>query len=95
MMRQKLIVASCCALLATASSGTVPMTPAGNGHLVVPTFVNGQGTVPFILDTGADSTGVYSWFARQQGLTQAAPGTVIGMTGSTETPFYRLESVFI
>lgn len=95
MMRRKLIVVGCYALLATTSFGSVPMTPAGNGHLVVPTFVNGKGTVPFILDTGADSTGVYSWFARQQGLPLATPGTVVGMTGSTEAPFYRLDSLSV
>lgn len=88
------IVVSCVLLSAYAGS-SVPLTPAGNGHLVVPAFVNGKGTVPFILDTGADGSHVYEWFAKQQGLKPGAPISVEGMTGAAMMPTYRLDSITV
>lgn len=71
------------------------MTPAGNGHSVVPAFVNGKGTVPFILDTGADGSSVYEWFAKQQGFKIGEPASVAGMTGTTVAPTYRIDSLSV
>lgn len=84
-----------CVMLAAQASSTVPLTPAGNGHLVVPAYVNGKGTVPFILDTGADGSHVYDWFAKQQGLRPGKAMTVEGMTGASSMLTYRLDSIAI
>lgn len=94
-MRPFLAIAVSCLLLSTHAGSSVPLTPAGNGHLVVPAFVNGKGTVPFILDTGADGTYVYEWFARQQGLQAGTPISVEGMTGAAMMPAYRLDSITV
>jgi hypothetical protein len=47
------------------AGAAVPLTPAGNGHLLVPAMVDGAGPFPAVLDTGADVSGVYQWFAEQ------------------------------
>ncbi|MET0550303.1 MAG: retroviral-like aspartic protease family protein [Xanthomonas sp.] len=94
-MRPMAAIAASCLLLSPPAGSSVPMTPAGNGHLVVPAFVNGKGTVPFILDTGADGTHVYAWFAKQQQLTPGPPTSVEGMTGAAMMPTYRLDSLTV
>ncbi|WP_288456658.1 retroviral-like aspartic protease family protein [uncultured Sphingomonas sp.] len=94
-MRPISAIAASCLLLAAPAGSWVPLTPAGNGHLVVPAFVNGKGTVPFILDTGADGTHVYEWFARQQALKAVTPIRVVGMTGAATMPTYRLDSIAV
>lgn len=94
-MRPISAIAASCLLLAAPAGSWVPLTPAGNGHLVVPAFVNGKGTVPFILDTGADGTHVYEWFARQQALKAGTPIRVVGMTGAATMPTYRLDSIAV
>ncbi|MBN8809406.1 MAG: aspartyl protease family protein [Sphingomonas sp.] len=94
-MRSISAIAASCLLLSTHAMSSVPLTPAGNGHLVVPAFVNGKGTVPFVLDTGADGSHVYEWFARQQGLKPGTPINVEGMTGAAMMPTYRLDSITV
>ncbi|MCW1777231.1 pepsin/retropepsin-like aspartic protease family protein [Pantoea ananatis] len=61
----------------------------------MPAFVNGKGTVPFILDTGADGTHVYAWFAKQQELKPGPPTSVEGMTGAAMMPTYRLDRLTV
>jgi predicted aspartyl protease len=92
-MRPILAIAAPCLLFGTYAGSSVPMTPAGNGHLVVPAFVNGKGTVPFILDTGADESSVYDWFAKQQRLASGTAISVTGMTGAAMMATYRLDSM--
>ncbi len=94
-MRPTSAIAASCLLLGTQAGSSVPLTAAGNGHLVVPAFVNGKGTIPFILDTGADGSHVYEWFARQQGLKAGTPIRVEGMTGAAMMPTYRLDSLSV
>lgn len=94
-MRPILAIAASCVLVSSSAGSSVPLTPAGNGHLVVPAFVNGKGTVPFILDTGADGSSVYEWFAKQQQLPAGAAIRITGMTGSTMVPSYRLDSITV
>jgi predicted aspartyl protease len=94
-MRPILAIAASCLLFSAPTSSSVPLTPAGNGHLVVPAYINGKGTVPFVLDTGADDTYVYEWFARQQGLRPGKAVNVDGMTGSAMMLTYRLNSVSV
>jgi predicted aspartyl protease len=48
----------------------VPFTPAGDGHDTVSAFVNGKGPFAFILDTGADGSALYQWFAEKQHLSK-------------------------
>jgi hypothetical protein len=71
----------------------VPLSPAGDGHLTVPVTANGIGPFPFILDTGADETGVYQWFAEQQHFPHGKSEELIGQTGSTQAETYKLKSV--
>jgi hypothetical protein len=71
----------------------VALSPAGDGHLVLPTFVNGRGPFPFILDTGADGSGFYNWFAVQQKLRAGKSEELVGMTGSTTVPTYKVKSL--
>ena len=94
-MRPISAIAASCVLLSTYAGSSVPLTPAGNGHLVVPAFVNGKGTVPFILDTGADESSVYDWFAKQQRLPAGAAISVTGMTGAAMMATYRLDSISV
>lgn len=61
----------------------------------MPVYVEGRGPYPFILDTGADSTAVYTWFARQ-GPLKPTPGEaeqLSGQTGSTKVAMYQVEDV--
>lgn len=94
-MRPISAIAASCVLLGAHAGSSVPLTPAGNGHLVVPAFVDGKGTVPFILDTGADGSSVYDWFARQQRLPAGTAVSVTGMTGATMMSTYRLDSITV
>jgi predicted aspartyl protease len=80
-------------LAAQGARATVPLTPISDGHLLVPVYVDGKGPYPFILDSGADSSGIYQWFADEAGLKSAGPSiTVSGMTGTVEMKRYRVAS---
>jgi len=94
-MRRILVTAACCALLSTTADAAVPLTPAGNGHLLVPALIDGKGPFPVILDTGADQSGFYAWFAQQQHLTPGPSEDLEGMTGSVKSPTYVLKSISI
>jgi predicted aspartyl protease len=85
-----ILIASCIPLHAFCA---VPTTPAGDGgHVTVPTFVNGKGPYPFILDTGADGTSVYQWLADRLHLASGgAPESINGMTGSVQVPRFRVD----
>ncbi len=84
-MRLVLVAAACCALLSIDARATVPLTSDATGHVVVPTYVNGKGPYDFILDTGADETGVYSWFAKSAGLPIGSTKLLSGATGDEQT----------
>lgn len=74
---------------------TVPLSDAGDGHDTVPVFVNGEGPYPFILDTGADGSAVYQWFANKAAL-EKIPGKeqdLSGQTGSAKVSMYSLRRV--
>lgn len=70
----------------------VPLNAAGDGHDTVPVSVDGQGPYPFILDTGADSTAVYRWFAARAHLKAASGGDedLSGQTGTARVSMYRV-----
>jgi hypothetical protein len=84
-----MLAALCC----EGAVAQVPLPPAGDGHLTVPAGVNGAGAFPFILDTGADGTGVYRWFAEQQHLPSGKSEELVGQTGSTQIITYKLKSI--
>jgi predicted aspartyl protease len=80
-------------LFAASSSATVPLTPIADGHLLVPVYVDGKGPYPFMLDTGADSSGVYQWFADETKLPTAGASIAIsGMSGTVDMKQYRVSS---
>ncbi|QNH21346.1 Aspartyl protease [Xanthomonas sp. GW] len=86
------------ALLASAiwprdATAEVAMTPGVTGHLLVPVFVNGKGPYEFMLDTGADTSAVYAWFASEQHLPSGKIATISGATGDVEETTTRVESL--
>ena len=80
------------ALYGGSSSATVPLTPISDGHQLVPVFVDGKGPYPFMLDSGADTSGVYQWFADEAKLPPAGSTALSGMTGTVEMKEYRVAS---
>ena len=74
---------------------TVALSPAADGHMTVPAFVNGQGPFPFILDTGADNTAIYQRFSIKQRLTVGKIRDVDGQTGIVSSPTLLLKSLSI
>jgi hypothetical protein len=80
-------------LLLTASAAAnaiVRITPTGDGRDTVPVFVNGHGPYPFILDSGADSSAVYQWFARKEHFKVSRHETLSGQTGASEVAMYMV-----
>jgi Aspartyl protease len=73
----------------------VPFTPAGDGHDTVPAFVNGKGPFAFILDTGADGSALYQWFAKKQHLSKGKVRDVGGQTGVVSSPTFKLKSLSV
>ena len=71
----------------------VPLAPAGDGHDTIPVFVDGKGPFPFILDTGADGSAVYQWFATKARLRKGKARDVDGQTGSVSSPTYSLHAL--
>ena len=73
----------------------VALSAAGDGHDVVPVTVNGRGPYSFVLDTGADGSAVYQWFADKAMLKKAPGGTeeLSGQTGSSQVTMYSIGSL--
>jgi hypothetical protein len=71
----------------------VPFTPAGDGHDTIPAFVNGKGPFAFILDTGADGSALYQWFAEKEHLPKGKVRDVDGQTGNVSSPTYSLKTL--
>jgi predicted aspartyl protease len=81
------------ALLTGVALAEVPLSWDSTGHVVVPAMVNGKGPFQFILDTGADESAVYSWFAKSLNLPKGASGELSGATGSAQMMFTRLSTL--
>jgi predicted aspartyl protease len=81
-MRRILATAACCALLSLTAHAAVPLTWDSTGHIVVPTLVNDKGPFTFMVDTGADESAVYSWFAKSLDLPEGRAGELSGAIGS-------------
>lgn len=82
-------------MLVTAARAEVPLRWDATGHVVVPTIVNGTGPVDFILDTGADEAGVFSWLAKRLNLPAAGSGELSGATGSVESVLSRVAALSV
>jgi hypothetical protein len=78
-----------------AVRAAVPFTPAGDGHDTIPALVNGKGPFAFILDTGADGSAVYRWFADKEHLPKGKTRAVDGQTGSVSSATYALKSLSV
>lgn len=76
------LAATCCAVLATSALAEVPLTKDATRHVMVPAFVNGKGPFPFMLDTGADESAAYAWFAKSLNLPKGGKRELNGATGS-------------
>lgn len=76
-----------------AGTAKVGMTPGVTGHLLVPVLVNGKGPYPFMLDTGADTSAVYTWFASEHRLPVGKTATISGATGDVEETTTRIRSL--
>jgi predicted aspartyl protease len=76
-----LIALTIAALWPPAVEARIALKPDATGHLLVPVFVNGQGPYLFMLDTGADNSAVYAWFASEQHLAHGHAAQISGATG--------------
>jgi len=81
------------ALLSISAEAEVKVTVGPTGHLVVPVRVNGKGPFPFIFDTGADESAVYSWFASEQKLARGHASQLSGGTGDADETTTRIDTL--
>ena len=96
-----LLPAALFASRSNSASGTkvlghhVALTSAGDGHDTVPVYVNGKGPYPFILDSGADQSAVYQWFADRARLKKIVgkDQSLSGQTGSAKVSMYQMRTV--
>jgi hypothetical protein len=77
------------------AQATVPLTWDSTGHVVIDARVNGKGPYPFILDTGADETGVYDWFAKSLDLPSGATRELSGATGTEPANVAKLSTLSV
>jgi predicted aspartyl protease len=78
-----------------AARAAVPLSWDSTGHIVVPAMVNGFGPFEFILDTGADESAVYSWFAKSLNLPAGRAGELSGATGTQPMLATRVSSLAV
>jgi predicted aspartyl protease len=83
------------ALVAANAHAEVPLRWYSTGHVVVPAFVNGHGPFDFILDTGADESAVYAWFAQSLHHPPGKSGVLSGATGSQPMHFTKLSTLAV
>ena len=83
------------AVLAGAARAEVPLRWDSTGHVVVPVAVNGKGPFDFILDTGADESAVYAWFARLLDLPKGRSGVLGGAIGAQPIVGARVASLAV
>ncbi len=84
------------ALLATATGiGAAPLTVASSGHPVAPVSVDGGPAAAFMVDTGAEGSAVYRWFAKRYALPIAGVERLDGQTGPATLPMRAVRTVAI
>lgn len=86
------LTAILCACVGVSANAAVPLIAAGDGHDTVPVYVDRHGPYQFILDSGADGSAVYEWFARTAHLPKDEGGAVelSGQTGSAKVTMYHV-----
>jgi len=89
------MTAMAAALVTYVVHATVPLTVYSTGHIVVPALVNGKGPYTFMVDTGADESAVYAWFAKSLDLPKGKVGELSGATGSEKMTITRLSSLSV
>ncbi len=79
----------------TSPGSQVALTAGSDGHDTVPVYVNDKGPYPFILDSGADGSAVYQWFADQAKLPrlEGKDQDLSGQTGSSKVAMYHVDSL--
>jgi predicted aspartyl protease len=85
----------CALLLATAVHAEVPLRRDATGHVVVPTMIEGTGPVDFIMDTGADETGVYGRLAKRLTLPATGSTELGAATGSAQSVQLRVSALSV
>jgi predicted aspartyl protease len=85
------------ALAATGALGAVPLSYAPSGHPTVPTYIEGKGPYPFVIDTGAEGAALYRSFARQRGFEplEGKFERLQGQTGDASLPLITLGSMSV
>jgi predicted aspartyl protease len=83
------------AFLTGIARAEVSLSWDSTGHVVVPAMVNGKGPFEFILDTGADESAVYSWFAKSLHLPVGKRRELSGATGSAAETGTRLSTLAV
>jgi predicted aspartyl protease len=83
------------ALFTGAVKAEVRLSWDSTGHVVVQAIVNGKGPFEFILDTGADESAVYSWFAKSLNLPAGRKRELSGATGSSAETGTLLSSLAV
>lgn len=95
-IRQRSLASAVCMLgLVTTLHAEVPLRLDPTGHVVVPTMLDGTGPVDFIMDTGADETGVFPWLAKQLNLPTIGSSELSGATGSSESAKLRVSALSV
>jgi predicted aspartyl protease len=94
-MHEQALVVVLLGALSAGARAEVPLRWDSTSHVVVPTFVNGKGPFDFILDTGADETGVYGWFAKSLQLPPGESKDLSGATGTEKTVTTRVAKLTV
>lgn len=63
--------------------------------MAIPAFVNGAGPYPFILDTGADGSAAYQWFAEDRHLPNGKSEEMMGQTGTATIPTFDVRRLTV
>lgn len=76
-----------------ADAATGPVSHDGQGRLVAPVTVNGQGPFRFIVDTGANRSVLSRRLAEQMGLVASGVGTVHSIDNVSQAPLAPITSL--
>ncbi|WP_188657752.1 aspartyl protease family protein [Sphingomonas metalli] len=82
-------------LSATATGSAAPLTIAASGHPVAPVSVDEGRPAAFIIDTGAEGSAVYRWFAESRHLPEAGEERLDGQTGAATLPMRQVQTMAI
>jgi len=78
---------------APVAMAEVPLTWGPTGHVTAPVVVNGEGPYPFVIDTAADESAVYNWFATAHAMPNGRSSEISGATGTQTETTTRLDSL--